>query len=415
MGQTVTNFDKAFKIKYWDRTEKGFGEAFFRSYVLLSRLEQREETLRGRHIEVPFHRSNTRTGGPRSEGAVLPVAGNQTTEVLKITPIHCYWPLKLSGPVIDQGNYEDAAFWKVVDFEVRNANKDMRNDLNMQLYADGSGILATVRVASGGASTTIAVDDTSWLQPDMPIVVATISTGVIVAAGVGTIVSIDHAARTIVFSTNPDTTTLMALYRPGGAVGEVALASTNSITGLDAAISASKAYGAITAGQRATAAYWWSQGNVFSGADGIDEGRMLFWEETIKNRGGGDISLIITAGEQWRSIGEALKINGMTALPMEKLKFGFNAIMWQSGRGRSIPIVSDPHCPRDRMFLLDESTLYLGQTKKLGFMNFDGQTWACPRSVDEYVAQLVWRGNLICTNPKGNGVVTGLPLATPAR
>jgi len=436
MGQTVTNFDKAFKIHYWDTRRKAAAETFFRSSVLMSRLRREPVRIAGRHIEVPVHTARTRSGGPRSEGVALPTATNQTPNVFQFTPISLYWPVQLTGQVMSQAAQDEDAFWKAVDFEVRNADKDMRDDMNRQLYGDGSGAIGYCGASSVGASTTVTLTDTSWLEAGMSISFLDVAAGTLLQCGgatyIPTISSVDHAAKTIVISHTVTsvvyaraTTTGTVVLRPNTTDSATAQAYLNSMWGLDLAIPtvainglglgvANTTYAGINRNAAASAGVF-AQANTADGSGGVTEEQMMLWKDQVALRGGGKTSLIITSNEQWRGIGAELKKSSFWQNPVQSIQFGFNAIMWMGGDNRGgLPIVWDAHCPRDRMYLLDESTFYLGEMESLGWMSKDGQTWVCDRVTDVYKAMKVWRGNLICTNPKANMVVHSCKLGTPA-
>lgn len=439
-ANTVTSFDKAFKIRYWEKAQKAFGEAFFRSSVLLSRLERRTEPLHGRHMEIPFHKLSPMQGGARAEAAQLPRGAPEQTDVFQITPAHLYFPLWLSGPAISQARSNADAFWQIVDFVVRNANKNMRNMMNMQLYGRKLGELARITAIANSATQT--VNDTSLLAVGQSVTIGlayspfTCLTQAVTGYYTYAITAVDHAASTVTFAQaiNVDAayaetagvpTAGYCIYPPNSTTAITASEhANNAINGLTGAIHHYNAYAQWVQGNTDTATYrgsatnnWWTQANRVDGSAGITEDLLMRAAMEAEARGGGKISLILTNPDIWRNLGVTLKNQNPTwLLPQASLEFGWANLGWRSpydNKG-AIPITYDRHCPKNTVYLLDESTLYLGETEALGFMDFDGQTWVNTRLVDEYLAQLVWRGNLICTNPRANTVLYDVPNPTPA-
>lgn len=408
--QSVTNFDKAFKDKYWPAREKKYGETFLRSNALLSRLKPRDVVIRGRKLIVPIHTGRSRASGARAELATLPAADIQETQTFEFVPKSLYHALELSGQVIDLSKGDEHAFWEAVDFEVRNGRKDFADYMNRQCYNDGTGIIANITSAANSATQTVS--DSTWLEPGMTVVVAAAADG---TSGVEkTISTVTHSSGTVVFNSAVDTSTgTWAIFPAGLSTGNVALEYGNAIQGLEAAISASAAYGGLSAVQRAAAL--WSQATVESLGGALpDEMAMLRMMHMCQHRGGGKISLILTSPGVWRLLGQELKKSSFWQNPVAKIEFGFSAIIWQSGDNKGgIPIMSDPHCPSGTMYFIDESTFYLAQAKPLGWRDFDGQVWRANSTVDKYAAELLWRGNVVCINPRGNGKFTNVATDDP--
>lgn len=400
--QTIANLNKLFKDRYWPAREKKYGETFLRSNALLARLKPRDagDLLVGRKLIVPIHTRRSRAAGARAESGALPAAGLQAIENFEFTVKSLYETIVLSGLFIDLSMTNEAVFWKGVNLKVENHRKDLSDATNRQCYNNGSGILATFTSTANSATQT--VDDSTWLEAEMEVVVAVAADG---TSGVTrTINAVNHVTRTVTLSSAVDVTAgTHAIFPPGLTSGNVAEEYGNAIQGLEAAISATEAYGGLSAGQRATAE--WSQATVEDLDGGLpDEMMMIRMAHACEHRGGGKISMILTSPGVWRLLGKELVKSSFWPNPVTTVKFGYTAIQWQSVNNRGgIDILADPHCPRGRMYFIDESTFYLAQVKPLGWRDYDGQTWRASQTADTYQAELMWRGNVICVNPRANG------------
>jgi hypothetical protein len=419
-SQSVSNFSNWMKEKYWPLAKGGVEEAFYRSEGLLARLKKKDagDLLVGKQLIVPVHSTHTRTGGARSETGTLPTASPQGVEKYTFTVVHRYWPISITGAAIDLTKGPTAAFANALDFEVRNAVKDMRNDMNMAAFTDGSGILAAVTASNGGA-TTVTVDDTRYLEVGQYVSVAAQNGGVIVTDGATDITAIDHSTKIVTLTNTVTATTAHALYRTGGVAAAQIDTYQNDLWGLQYAVHdgttllTSDVFGPRRTGSLYTtfagidrSSYAYAASKLIDGTAGIDEDFMMRAFNVMRLRGGKP-SVCITSEHQWRAIGQMLHGPVVWNNFVKNIDFGYKALSFQG-----VDIIWDVHCPPTVMYILDESCFYWGEVRELGFMKYDGQEWVRASTTDAINAQLVWRGQLVCTNPYCQIKVYGLPSGT---
>lgn len=423
-SQSVSNFSNWMKEKYWPLAKGGVEEAFYRSEGLLARLKKKDagDLLVGKQLIVPVHSTHTRTGGARSETGTLPTASPQGVAKYTFTVVHRYWPISITGAAIDLTKGPTAAFANALDFEVRNAVKDMRNDMNMAAWGDGQGVLA--RIPSGASSATQTVDDTRYFEVNQYVSIVEATTGKIITGGAVYISSISHSAKTITLSGSVDTSSnTCVVCRIGGSAGADCDCFNNDIWGLQYAVHdgstalTSDAFGPTAAGvlstafagvsDRSAAAYQYAAAKLVDGSAGITEDFMMRNFNVMRLRGGKP-TVCITSEHQWRAIGELLHGPVVWNNFVKNIDFGYKALSFQG-----VDIIWDVHCPPNVMYILDESCFYWGEVRELGFMKYDGQEWVRASTTDAINAQLVWRGQLVCTNPYCQIKVYGLPSGTP--
>lgn len=81
---------------------------------------------------------------------------------------------------------------------------------------------------------------------------------------------------------------------------------------------------------------------------------------------------------------------------------------WQAGgtAWKGIPIMWSSICPSGRMYMLNSEFLGLNTDPDINFMMT--QWKYVPNQVEDRVAQIVWKGELITSRPRGLGVMTGI-------
>lgn len=135
--------------------------------ILLQRLKRNEEDVGGRVAYVPLHTGRNSGVGARADGGNLPVAGRQTYTDAQYNCAYNYGRIQITGPTIAASRKNKYAFVKAVDSEIKGMVKDLKDDINRQLFSDRSGIMATCTVANLAGAATFTVDDPQYIQTGM--------------------------------------------------------------------------------------------------------------------------------------------------------------------------------------------------------------------------------------------------------
>jgi hypothetical protein len=195
MGFDITAADPILKDHYQGPVREQLNNATF----LLSRLRKNDQNFEGRRAYMPLHKGRNVGIGARKIGGTLPTAGNQQYDKALFDPVYLYGRIELAGPAISRTKGNIGSFIRAVSSELKGVMIDLKQDLNRQLWHDGSSCLTQVNEATTDATQT--VQGTKFLAPSMRVqVMSTVTTpGTIKNTGNEAISSVDAAAKTVTF------------------------------------------------------------------------------------------------------------------------------------------------------------------------------------------------------------------------
>jgi len=111
----------------------------------------------GLAYEFGVRYARTQSVGARGESAPLPDPLVGKFDKGQITPKYIYGVLRLTGPSIEAGKGNTAAFVDTLSDSVNDIYESLVNDMNRQTWGDGYGLLGTLSTTSGTLSTS-----TTW-------------------------------------------------------------------------------------------------------------------------------------------------------------------------------------------------------------------------------------------------------------
>lgn len=400
-AQTRTSYDEWLREMYSD----AITTAFYDEQLLLGEIARSKGEMSGQ--EMIFHINSGRNFqvGPRAEDGTLPEVGRGGVKRISFTPKYNYGRFGISGPVMS-ASVRDGAPKKALDFEMARVTRDIRNEVNRQLYGTGSGKYTDCGTTT--ASATVNVTTTRGLAVGQPIAIAVKSTGTIITDGAQEILTIP-SATTFTVTTVVTTDSTMAVYPVGGAAAAASQARNNALYGLEGIIdernpsaidSGVSNYGGI---DRTTTAGAFFQGNRLhnSGSNrDLDEDLMMQAVLLCESQGGGECNLIICGNGQWRKYGNILKQDRRYNGAQSTYRGGWKALDFNG-----IPVVRDPICPPNVMFFADKRTFEFLEEAPFGWVDDDGAILRMPTgaSATHTFEGLVWHaGQLACKNPKAN-------------
>lgn len=129
------------------------------STVLMSRLRRDTENIDGRIGKIPLRVGRNRGILATSEGGTLPTPGKQSYAVTEIPMAFNYGLIQVTGQSMGASRTNLGAFIRALDGEVRGMVEDLKNDINRQMFGDGSGRIA---VAAGAFSTNTLTVRAPW-------------------------------------------------------------------------------------------------------------------------------------------------------------------------------------------------------------------------------------------------------------
>lgn len=117
-------------------------------------IEKGKEKWNGLQVVRPIKVRRNPGIGATSDGGSLPKIGQQGTTQATIAAKYNYLRFGLTAPLIKASQGDKGAFISAMEFEMQEGLNDLKNNINRQLFWDGTGTLATVS-ANAVASTTI--------------------------------------------------------------------------------------------------------------------------------------------------------------------------------------------------------------------------------------------------------------------
>ena len=348
------------------------------STILLKRLKRNEEDVGGRTAYVPLHTGRNSGVGARADGGALPAAGRQTYTSAQYLCAYNYGRIQITGPTIAASRKDKYAFVKAVDSEIKGMTKDLKDDLNRQLFGDRSGIMATVTVQNAGGTATFTVDNPQYIQTGMNI--DNVRAGVVQFSR--TVVAVNRVTGVV---------TVNAVYVNAGDVGvaDVICRTGNfglEMMGLLGIVNTVNTQDGQFVGalDRTVAANGFWMGNVLANGGvarnlSLDLMQQGFDASEIE---GGEVSLIITSYAQRRRYLSLVKADGRFVNNL-KMDGGFEALDY-NGK----PLVVDRHMRPGGIYFLDESTLEFYRMSDFDWMDEDGSVLSRVAGVDAYEATL---------------------------
>lgn len=132
------------------------------STILLSRLQRVKDGFSGNEIYLPLHKGRNVGTGARAEAAALPTAGYQQWDKALYKAKNIYTTIRITGQAIAAAKSNVGSFLRSLDAELQFGAKDMKSNINRQLWHDGSSILTQCKTTS--SSTSVECQSTKFLK-----------------------------------------------------------------------------------------------------------------------------------------------------------------------------------------------------------------------------------------------------------
>ena len=317
---------------------------------ILDQIERDSDSIdhTGRRAIIPVHTNRNRGRGSRGDNATLPLAGSQTYADAIVAIRYHYYGMELTDPAIEASTSNEGAFINLLESETKGVARDMRKDINRQVYGDGTGLLAAVRASS--TTTTVAVtQDIKYIGVGDPVDVLLSSNGTVNGQGVASTMVTARTAS----SATPTITIADALAGTATTAYGVYLAGAygKEMDGLRNITDDSRTLHGINA---ATAGneYWRGQEvSVSSAVAGEDAFIQL--ADKVGATGNGEVEVFLTSRGIRRRLANTYqsqkRFNDAQAV---NIHGGYSAIMVNE-----IPVIADDDAPVGHVFALDKSAL----------------------------------------------------------
>lgn len=382
MALTLSAADAALKEDY----QPSIREQLNNEIMMLAQIESRSKDVEGRRAVLSLHVTRNAGVGARPEGGTLPTAGNQGYVEERVALKYNYGRIQINGPVIRAMKSDTGSFTRAISSETQGVVKDLKRDVNRQVFNDANGTIAQCASVSTDTITLAADTPTSalrQLEVGSRIDVGTVTsptdhgTALIVA-------SVDPSVPSVTFTTNPTAGVGSSdfLFRSGAAT--TVSGTTSELTGLPAIVAAS---GALFNVDPATYPVWAStvDGNGGTNRAATDN----VFEKVIDDiwlQSGEAPTFIVTSPGVRRNFAAQLKSQKRFADTVD-LKGGFKALTVDASN-TSLPIAVDRDNPDNTAFLLNLPAFCQNQSSDWEFMDEDGAVLHRVANADAYEATL---------------------------
>jgi len=372
MGVTLSAISDILKNQYLGPIR----EQLNNDIILLSRLEKDDESVVGKNFTIPLHIGRNEGIGATTDGGTLPTAGNQSYKETIVPMRYLYGRIQLTGPSMKASRSNEGAFVRALESEMKGLARDLKSDLNRQLFGDGSGRLATCASAS---TVNITVDSTAKLRVGMKVDILVSADGSVTAGVAGATITSITSATVFVVNTAPATpasiSSTYAVYRAG--------ARNLEIMGLGGIVAdTDPASGALQGLAVASYPVWKASVLTDSANRAISESLMQTAIDTVSQAGDGEVSAIYTTFGVRRAYQALLTTDRQYVNTMD-LKGGAKAIAYDN-----MPIIADKNCPANKMYFIDENALKFYRLSDFDWMQEDGAVLSRVSGSDAYEATM---------------------------
>lgn len=339
-----------------------------KSYMIDQIERQTEFTVdhHGRRAIVPVHKSRNRGRGSRGDGGVLPTAGRQTWEDAIIPITRHFQAIEISDASIKATQSNDGAFVQLLDAEVKGATRDMKKDVNRQIWGTGDGLLASI-AATATTTSTFTVDSIQYLHVGDPVDVLRRTDGSTAGSGgsANSVTALDAANKTVTLNTQVagTTGTTFGIYLQDSRGQEM--------EGMQSIVATSRTLHTInsaTAGNEFWNAQVRNVGTQAASPQLAGETSFELISDDVGQTGQGETEVFITSRGVRRRLADTFQsTKRFTNQQAVQIHGGYSAIMVASGAGE-VPVVVDDDCPKGNVFAIDKSALRWFQQWGPGFL-----------------------------------------------
>lgn len=386
MSQTRTTADAVLKDFYLPAVRNVLNSEVF----LLSQLEMNSEDVEGRAAVLSINTGRNHGVGARAELGTLPAAGRQGYSEQRVNLKYNYGSIKISGPLMRSMGTDQGSFTRPLQSETTGVIRDLKNDVNRQVYGDGSGKIVPISGANTGAVVPIANATNTQirqLEEGMVIEIGTLAEAAAGTATAAVIASVQVAAKTVTLTATVTTAASDFIFRAGsGGSG----ADQKELTGLSAIVDST---GELFNIDPATVSKWASYEDANGGSNrAVAETMFTKAAMEVNIRSGESIDLWVTTDGVHRGVANLL--TSLKQFPStNQLKSGYTGLdMGSVSQGNSgsqeVTLTYDKDCTGNTAYGLTTKRLQQYRMSDWEFMEEDGSVLSRVSGQDAYEATL---------------------------
>lgn len=396
MAQNLSNFDEALKIDYLPVIREQLENAT----VLLNKVQRNEKDVSGKQWQLTAHYSRNSGIGAGSETA-LPTAGQQKYKNPYDNVAYNRGRIQVSGPVMAASRDDKGAIVRALDSEIKGVTRDLKKDINYQLFNDGTSRRCLINGDPGSEGTTMTVDapGTMYLSDGMVLDIIADDSGVATDNDV-TITTVDSATSCTVSAIDTGVADNDWVIRANTHDGAGILPSDSyEMMGLKGIVDDSTYVTTLHNLSRGDYAWW--KCSTFTNDDNSSVNRDItldLIQEAVSavEKNGGKVGMILSEHDL-RDAYAALLVADKRFVNTLELDGGWKALEYSG-----IPWVADVDCPPNTVFFVDMNHLFIMQMSSWDWMDKDGSILSRVTNSDAYEAVLYWYADLATDRPRGH-------------
>jgi hypothetical protein len=411
-GLTRSTADSVLKEFYLPGIRKLLNNTVF----LLSQIETNTEDIEGRRAVLAINTGRNGGIGARAEGEVLPAAGQQGYAEERIWLKYNYGRIQLSGPVMRSMGSDKGSFTRALQSETEGVTRDLRKDVNRQLFGTSDGVIAAALSAAGQVVTLAATTSPTQLRQltvGMQIDIGTVASPQLRLAG-GTITAVNTTAKTItVTGTVGVVAATDRIFRAIGA--QSTIPGSREITGLQTQVNNT---GVLWNVDPALWPDWTSYVDDAAGTPRASTETMFTKaQQEVNIRSGEELNLWVTDAGVHRNVASLMTSLKRFPVPVE-LHGGYSALdMSAVGQGNTggftVGMVYDADCPSGMAFGITTDKFQWYKASDWEFMDEDGAVLNRVPNQDAYEATLFLYAELATDKRNAHAVIQDLFYNTP--
>lgn len=347
--------------------------------AFLTEVEKNTEDIEGSEAVLSLHVTRNSGVGARKEGGTLPTHGSQGYTKERVPLRTLTGRMKVTVQAIKALASGRSAFTKAVSSEMEGLTKDVKRDLNRQLFGTSDGKIATFTTTTAATplnlATTTSRTQMRQLEVGMQVDIGTLAQCVAGSGGRihgAYIVSVDIDNKTIAVSTTPGgaassltTAATDFVFRAGNAG---ATADQKEITGLQTIVNNS---GALYSVDPASYPVWKSYVSSNSGTlRSPSEPLLQTTMDEVDIASSDEPTLFVTEHGVYRAYGAQL-VSQKRFTDTIELKGGYKGLDITSG-SKTAMLTRDRDCPANKIFALNPARIQWYKEQDWDWMSEDG-------------------------------------------
>ncbi len=387
MAVNLYNADSALKSYYLDAVAEQLN---FDTNPFLAVIKQTTEDVWGKEVKKLVVRGVNGGVGAGTEEGNLPGNGGNNYAQFVTTLKNLYGTIQISDKAVRASENNAGAFVNLLNAEMEGLVKSSSFNLGRMLFGDGSGVLATVvRVTEEG----VTVSNVNNLVEGMVVDFCDRNGVPIFGFDRARIHYVNRKTKQIKLNFE-----VYAEEIPDECYIVVQDSFNKEITGLGAIFDLDRQY--LYGIKRVSNE--WINPYIEKDVGAIDEMKIQKAIDTIEENSGSKVNFIMCSWGVRRALQKLLSTNRQS--DTVELAGGYKAITFNG-----IPVVVDRFCPEGTMYLLNTNDFQLHQLCDWQWLEGDdGKVLKQIPGKPVYTATLVKYADLICSNPGGQGMLTGI-------